>query len=96
MSGNFCYQIKLRVYFWLSQLKICYVKQCFGFRGFESATLVEPHNSSLSILGLGGSIGTSPEGILAEVLVVKTFDDLQSKAEQVRRLNCYFFVDEYV
>ncbi|XP_063909154.1 carboxypeptidase Q-like [Zophobas morio] len=53
-------------------------------RGFESATLVEPHNSSLSILGLGGSIGTSPEGILAEVLVVKTFDDLQSKAEQAK------------
>ncbi|XP_063909153.1 carboxypeptidase Q-like [Zophobas morio] len=53
-------------------------------RGFESATLVEPRNASISILGLGNSVGTPPEGILAEVLVVKSFDDLQSKAEQAK------------
>ncbi|KAJ3665615.1 hypothetical protein Zmor_001105 [Zophobas morio] len=52
--------------------------------GFESATLVEPRNVSISILGLGNSVGTPPEGILAEVLVVKSFDDLQSKAEQAK------------
>ncbi|XP_063909168.1 carboxypeptidase Q-like [Zophobas morio] len=53
-------------------------------RGSESAILVEPRNATLSILGLGTSVGTPPEGILAEVLVVKSFDDLQSKAEQAK------------
>jgi carboxypeptidase Q len=49
-------------------------------RGAESAELLEPRARRLPMLGLGGSIATPPEGITAEVLVVKSFADLTERA----------------
>lgn len=46
-------------------------------RGNESAKLVHPYNKKLPMLGLGRSVGTPPEGINAEVLVVGSYDDLE-------------------
>jgi len=52
-------------------------------RGSESAVMIEPRNHTMSILGLGSSVGTPPEGITAEVLVVKSFDELKQRASEV-------------
>ncbi|HEX2077190.1 MAG TPA: M28 family metallopeptidase [Longimicrobium sp.] len=53
-------------------------------RGRESATLLAPRQVELHMLGLGGSIGTPPEGIEAEVLVVGSFDELARRADEAR------------
>ena len=54
-------------------------------RGAESATLVTPSGDiDLPMLGLGGSVGTPPEGITAEVLVVTSFEDLEARADQAQ------------
>jgi carboxypeptidase Q len=50
-------------------------------RGTESAEMIAPARHPFSILGLGGSVPTPPEGIEAEVVVVKTFDELSDKVK---------------
>jgi len=49
-------------------------------RGAESAELLAPRARRLPMLGLGGSIATPPEGVTAEVLVVKSFAELTERA----------------
>jgi carboxypeptidase Q len=53
-------------------------------RGRESLELVEPIHQSLTILGLGNSVGTPPAGIEADVVVVRDFDDLTARAASVK------------
>jgi carboxypeptidase Q len=45
-------------------------------RGAESLEILEPAKHSIPMLGLGGSVATPPHGIEADVVVVKSFDEL--------------------
>jgi len=51
-------------------------------RGVESAEMLQPRPRRLPMLGLGGSIATPPEGLTAEVLVVKSFAELKERAAE--------------
>jgi len=53
-------------------------------RGEESLELVEPAGQKLSMLGLGGSVGTPAGGTTAEAVVVRNFDELEALGEKVR------------
>lgn len=50
-------------------------------RGFESCELLSPIRRNLSILGLGFTVPTPPGGIVAEVVVVRSFDELKAIGE---------------
>jgi carboxypeptidase Q len=53
-------------------------------RGAEEASITAPVAHPLVILGLGGSIATPKGGITAPVVVVKSFDELDAKAAQLK------------
>jgi len=49
-------------------------------RGHEWARLVSPYDAPLGLLGLGRSEGTGPDGIEAEVLAVRDWDEFAARA----------------
>lgn len=52
-------------------------------RGNEFANLIRPDQRSMPMLGLGGSIGTGGVPIKGEVIVVRDFDDLEARAQDI-------------
>ncbi|MDW8219433.1 MAG: M28 family metallopeptidase [Bacteroidota bacterium] len=76
----------------LATMKACGLENVRGdsvavpvwLRGEESCTMLSPRVCSIAMLGLGGSVATPPEGIAAEVLVVKDFAELQGRAAEAR------------
>ncbi len=53
-------------------------------RGNESLVMVKPRPQPLVMLGLGGSVGTPPEGITAEVLVVRDEAEFEALGARVK------------
>ena len=53
-------------------------------RGEESLELIRPISRKLSMLGLGNSISTPSEGITAEAIVVRSFDELDALGQRVK------------
>jgi carboxypeptidase Q len=53
-------------------------------RGAESVVIVDPPEHVIPMLGLGGSVGTGAAGIEADVLAVKSFDDLNQKSAEAK------------
>ena len=53
-------------------------------RGSESLEIVDPPRHAIPMLGLGGSIATPPAGIEADVVVVRSYDELNQRAAEVK------------
>jgi len=60
------------------------VKVPAWIRGEESITLLKPFKKDLTMLGLGGSISTPKAGIVAEVMVVDDFKELEARSKKVK------------
>lgn len=53
-------------------------------RGEEHAQMIAPWKKELHMLGLGGSIGTGPNGITSEIVVVNSFEDLEERFSEAK------------
>jgi carboxypeptidase Q len=53
-------------------------------RGEERLEMISPVRLTLPMLGLGNSVATPADGLVAEALVVRSFDELESLRERVR------------
>ena len=60
------------------------VKVPHWVRGQESIEITSPRRIPLVMLGLGNSVGTPPDGIEADVLVVHSFEELDAAADRVK------------
>lgn len=58
-------------------------------RGEESATLVAPFERELVMLGLGNSVGTPPEGVVGEVVVVRSWAELEAQGDLQGKIVLY-------
>jgi carboxypeptidase Q len=52
-------------------------------RGTEKVTLLDPYPRDLVMVGYGNSVGTGPEGIVADAIVVRSFEELESRRAEV-------------
>ncbi len=68
----------------LENVRLDPVKVPHWVRGAESAHIVSPGRHALAMLGLGNSIGTPAGGIEAELLVVRSFHELDSSGDRAR------------
>jgi carboxypeptidase Q len=53
-------------------------------RGTETLEIVDPPRHVIPLLGLGGSVATPPAGIEADVLVVKSYDELERRSAEAK------------
>ncbi len=53
-------------------------------RGVEEAIVISPVSRPLEVLGLGGTVPTPKGGITAQLIVVKSFEELDARAAEVK------------
>jgi carboxypeptidase Q len=53
-------------------------------RGRESLELLEPPHHAIPMLGLGSSVATPPAGLEADLIVVKSFEELNQRSADVK------------
>ena len=53
-------------------------------RGQESLEIVAPRRHALVMLGLGNSVGTPPDGVEGDLLVVRNFQELEAAGDRVK------------
>jgi len=68
----------------LENVRLEPVKVPHWVRGAESLEITTPGRHALVMLGLGNSVGTTPAGIEADIIVVRNFAELQSRASEVK------------
>ncbi len=68
----------------LENVRLEPVKVPHWVRGRESVEITSPRPYPLVMLGLGNSVGTPPDGIEAEVLVVGSFQELEQASAKVK------------
>jgi carboxypeptidase Q len=68
----------------LENVRLDPVKVPRWVRGAERAEITAPRRHDLAMLGLGNSVGTPAGGIEAELLIVRSFDELDSAADKAR------------
>jgi carboxypeptidase Q len=60
------------------------VKVPHWVRGHESVEITSPRAMPLVMLGLGNSVGTPAEGLEGDVIVVRSFEELDAAAERIK------------
>jgi carboxypeptidase Q len=68
----------------LENVRLEPVKVPHWVRGQESLEIVAPRPSVLVMLGLGNSIGTPPQGIEADLLVVRSWQELEAAGAKAK------------
>jgi carboxypeptidase Q len=68
----------------LENVRLDPVKVPHWVRGAESLEIIAPGRHPLAMLGLGNSIGTLPDGIQADLLAVRSFQELDASGDRVR------------
>ena len=70
------------------------VKVPHWVRGQESVEIVAPRRHAMVMLGLGNSVGTPAEGVEGEILVVRSYEELDAAADRGRSrdVSCLFNV----
>ena len=60
------------------------VKVPHWVRGRESLEIVAPRQHQLVMLGMGNSVGTPPDGVEGELLIVRNYQELESAGARVK------------
>jgi carboxypeptidase Q len=68
----------------LENIRLDPVKVPHWVRGAESLEIITPGRHPLAMLGLGNSVGTPPDGIQADLLVVRSFQELDASGDRAR------------